>query len=75
MYILYAYKFANSTVCFRLVYTPISEESKSMFLRNHSKYDNMQYINEKPYKMVIKNEKKRFEILNFYEIFRAFLKN
>ena len=62
------------TVCFRLVYTPISEESKSLFLRNHSKFDNMQYIIEKPYKMVTKNAKKNSNFSTFVRFLGPFLK-
>ena len=62
------------TVSFRLIYTPISEESKSLFLRNHSKYDNMQYIIEKPYKMVTKNAKKNSNFSTFVRFLGPFLK-
>ena len=53
------------TVCFRLVYTPISKELKSLFLRNYSKYDNMPYIIEKLYKLVTKNAKKTSNFSTF----------
>ena len=62
------------TVCFRLVSTPISEESKSLYLRNYSKYYNMQYIIEKPYKMVTKNAKKNFNFSTFVRFLGPFLK-
>ena len=64
----------GGTVCFRLIYTPISEESKSLFLRNNSKYDNMQYIIEKPYKMVTKNAKKNSNFSTFVRFLGPFLK-
>ena len=62
------------TVCFRLVSTPISEESKSWYLTNHSKYDNMQYIIEKPYKMVTKNARKNSNFSTFVRFLGPFLK-
>ena len=66
--------FSVCTVCFRLVSTPISEESKSLYLRNYSKYYNMQYIIEKPYKMVTKNAKKNFNFSTFVRFLGPFLK-
>ncbi len=64
----------RNTVCFRLVSTPISEESKSLYLRNYSKYYNMQFIIEKPYRMVTKNAKKNFNFSTFVRFLGPFLK-
>ena len=45
-----------------------------LFVCNHSKYQNMQYTIEKPYKMVTKNDRKILKFSTFVRFLGPFLK-
>ena len=59
---------------FQISIYPHFYKSKSLFLRNHSKYQNMQYTIEKPYKMVTKNDRKILKFSTFVRFLGPFLK-
>ena len=70
----YKVKWPRVYSLFQISIYPHFYKSKSLFFRNHSKYQNMQYTIEKPYKMVTKNDRNFLKFSTFVRFLGPFLK-